>query len=165
WPTVSGLVEGAGRYVQNVANVDDGDVRAALWLRPRLPADAVLAVNDIGALKYLLPNPVIDLVGISSPELRREVAADLAHGRARSWEGAMLAALARRRPDYLVIFPTWFPAVERVPGFRLVQTWEVPNNITMGGNQIGVYATPWTRHPLRALPGDALPPEAAGPAR
>jgi hypothetical protein len=153
WPTVSGLVEGAGRYVQNVANVDDGDVRAALWLRPRLPADAVLAVNDIGALKYLLPNRVIDLVGISSPELRREVADDLARGRARSWEAAMLAALARRQPDYLVIFPTWFPAVERVPGFRRVQMFEVPNNVTMGGNQIGVYATPWTRRALRTLPG------------
>jgi hypothetical protein len=149
WPTVAGLASGAGRYWQNVANVDDGDVRAALWLRPRLPPDAVLAVNDIGALKYLLPNRVIDLVGISSPELRREVADDLARGRARSWEQAMLQALARRRPDYLVIFPSWFPAVERVPGFRLVERFEVPNNITMGGDQIGVYRTPWTRRELR----------------
>jgi hypothetical protein len=154
WPTVTGLFAGAPHYAQNVANVDDGDVRAALWLRPRLPADAVLAVNDIGALKYLLPNPVIDLVGISSPDLRREVAEALARGRARSWEEAMLGALARRRPDYLVIFPTWFPAVERLPGFRALQVFDVPNNVTMGGNQIGVYATPWTRHPLRGLPGD-----------
>jgi len=149
WPTVAGLFEGAGRYVQNVANVEDGDVRAALWLRDHLPATAVLAVNDIGALKYLLPNRVIDLVGISSPELRREVADDLAHGRARSWEEAMAGALARRQPDYLVIFPSWFPAVSRLPGFRLVQSFEVPNNITMGGPEITVYATPWTRAPLR----------------
>jgi hypothetical protein len=155
WPTVAGLSLGAGRYAQNVANVEDGDVRAALWLRPRLPAGALLAVNDIGALKYLLPNPVVDLVGISSPDLRREVAADLASGRARSWEQAMLAALARRQPDYLVIFPTWFPAVDHLPGFRLLQRFEVPNNVTMGGDQIGIYATPWTRHPLRPLPGDA----------
>jgi hypothetical protein len=158
WPTVSGLVLGAGRYVQNVANVDDGDVRAALWLRPRLPAGAVLAVNDIGALKYLLPNRVIDLVGISSPDLRREVADDLAHGRARSWEEAMLGALARRRPDYLVVFPTWFPAVGNLPGFRAVQVFDIPNNVTMGGNQIGIYATPWTLHPLRWLPGDVPAP-------
>jgi hypothetical protein len=154
WPTVSGLLEGAGRYVQNVANVDDGDVRAALWLRPRLPADALLAVNDIGALKYLLPNPVVDLVGISSPDLRREVADDLARGRARSWEEAMLGALARRRPDYLVVFPSWVPAVGHLAGFRALQVFEVPNNVTMGGNEIGVYATPWTRHPLRFFPGD-----------
>jgi hypothetical protein len=149
WPAVSGLVEGAGRYVQNVANVDDGDVRAALWLRGHLPADAVLAVNDIGALKYLLPNRVIDLVGISSPELRREVADDLSHGRARSWDEAMLRALARRQPDYLVIFPSWFPTVGQVPGFRLVRSFEIPNNVTMGGAEIAVYATPWTRHSLR----------------
>ena len=149
WPSVAGLVEGAGRYVQNVANVDDGDVQAARWLQVHLPTDAVLAVNDIGALKYLLPNPVIDLVGISSPDLRREVADDLAHHRARSWEEAMLQALARRQPDYLVVFPSWFPAAARVPGFHLVRIFTVPNNVTMGGDQIGVYATPWTRRPLR----------------
>jgi hypothetical protein len=153
WPSVAGLVEGAARYVQNVANVDDGDVQAARWLGGRLPADAVLAVNDIGALKYLLPNRVIDLVGISSPDLLREVAADLTQRRVRSREEALLRALARRQPDYLVIFPSWFPNVGQVPGFRLVQLFEIPNNITMGGDQIAVYSTPWTRHPLRLLPG------------
>jgi hypothetical protein len=118
----------------------------------------VLAVNDIGALKYLLPNRVIDLVGISSPDLLREVADDLTQGRARSREEALLRALARRQPDYLVIFPSWFPSVGRVPGFRLVQLFEVPNNVTMGGDQIAVYATPWTRHVLRVGLGDAPPP-------
>jgi hypothetical protein len=118
----------------------------ALWLAPRLDPRAVLAVNDIGALKYLLPNRVVDLVGIASPELRREVGRATAAG--VPWEAAMLAAIESRRPDYLVIFPTWFPAVARDPRFPPVHRLAVPNNITMGGDEIVVYATPWTRYPL-----------------
>ena len=28
----------------------------------------------------------------------------------------------------------------------------VPNNITMGGDELVLYSTPWTRHPLAAAP-------------
>ena len=44
----------------------------ARWLAPRLPAEALLAVNDVGAFKYLLPNRVLDLVGLMTPEVTRE---------------------------------------------------------------------------------------------
>ena len=40
----------------------------ARWLADRLPPEAVLAVNDIGAFGYLLPNRLIDLAGIANPE-------------------------------------------------------------------------------------------------
>ena len=53
-------------------------------------------------------------------EVSSEVADALARRQARSWEEAMLQALARRQPDYLVVFPSWFPTAARVPGFRLV---------------------------------------------
>jgi hypothetical protein len=147
WPTAGSLVEWVARYDVNVANVEDGDVRAARWLRPRLDPRAVLAVNDIGALKLLLPNRVIDLAGISSPEVLSEVKRDMARG--VPVQAARLASVERRQPDYVVIFPTWFPAVASDPRFRLVQLFTVPQNITMGGDQIAVYRTPWTRYPLK----------------
>lgn len=146
-PSLVLLVEGAKRYTQNVANVEDSDVAMAHWLAARLPAEAVLAVNDIGALKFLLPNRVIDLVGISSPDVRREAAEGTRRG--LSWSQAMLEALERRRPDYLVIFPTWFPALDADPRFSAVYRLRIPDNVTMGGDEVVVYTTPWTRHPLR----------------
>ncbi|MEO1366805.1 MAG: hypothetical protein AAFX50_06480, partial [Acidobacteriota bacterium] len=54
-PHFLALGQGPARYVQTVANVEDSDVRAALWLRSRLPPDALLAVQDVGALKFFLP--------------------------------------------------------------------------------------------------------------
>jgi hypothetical protein len=139
-PTVIDLVRTAGRYGQNVTNVQDSDIRVARWLSGRLSPDAVLAVNDVGALKFLLPNRVLDLAGIIHPEAR-------AIGASRFLE--------THRPDYLVIFPSWFPDLvgENSP-FRLVESFPIPHNITMGGDRLAVYATPWTRYALAEVPGE-----------
>jgi hypothetical protein len=161
WPTVSILVQGSGRYAQNVANVQDGDVAVARWLAPRLHPDAVLAVNDIGALKFLLPNRVIDLAGIANPEIRREVNRALREH--RPWEPIIAAELDRRRPDYLVVFPSWLPNITEDPRFRPVYAVQVPDNVTLGGDEVAVYATPWTRFPLREPSTAPAPAGSAGP--
>lgn len=154
WPTASSLAQGMGRYLQNVLNVQDSDVRMARWLAPRLPPEAVLAVNDIGALKFFLPNRVIDLAGIANPEIRRAMEDGVAHG--VNAEQTLFDEIERRKPDYLVIFPAWFPNLSKLPIFRPLHTLDVKDNITMGGPQVVLYATPWTRYPLRE---PALTPE------
>ncbi len=142
-PTLAALVEGERFYVQNVANVQESDVAIAGWLAAHVPPDAVLAVNDIGAIKYLLPNRIVDLASIATPEIGREVSRAMAGG--GLWSDAMMAAVERRHPDYVVIFPSWFPPLARDPRFRPVYTLPIQDNVTMGGNEIVVYATPWTR--------------------
>lgn len=142
-PTLAVLVQGERFYVQNVANVQESDVAVAGWLAAHVPPDAVLAVNDIGAIKYLLPNRIVDLASIATPEIGREVSRATAAG--TPWPDAMLAAVERRRPDYIVIFPSWFPTLARDPRFREVYRLPIQGNVTMGGNEIVVYATPWTR--------------------
>lgn len=146
-PTLANLFRGEDFYVQNVANVQESDVAIAHWLAARVPPEAVLAVNDIGAIKYLLPNPIVDLASIATPEIRREVQQAVAAG--TSWNDAMVAAVERRRPDYVVIFPSWVPGIARDPRFRPVYHLDIQGNITMGGSEIVVYDMPWTRYPLR----------------
>jgi len=148
-PTVAVLQQGQAFYVQNVANVQESDVEIARWLAGRVPPGAVLAVNDIGAIKYLLPNPIVDLASIATPEIGREVQKAVAAG--TPWSEAMMAAVERRHPDYVVIFPSWFPGLARDPRFRAIYTLPIQGNITMGGNEIVVYATPWTRAPAPHL--------------
>jgi hypothetical protein len=152
WPTACELVDRAGFYARNLADVEGSDVRAARWLAPRLPAGAVLAVIDIGAFKYLLPNRIVDLAGIANPELRREVRREVARG--VPFERAMAGAVARRRPDYVIIFPAWLPHLPAALALRQVLSLRLPQNITMGSDELVVYATPWNRYPLRRLPGD-----------
>jgi hypothetical protein len=147
WPTVAALVRGGQRYVQNVVNVQDSDVRAARWLSGRLAPEAVLAVNDIGAFGYFLPNRILDLAGIAHPEARRYRVEAAAAGRPAA-EGT-LRFLEERQPDYLVVFPQWFPSLfaEGSP-FQPLKSFTIENNITMGGSEIAVLSTPWTGYPL-----------------
>ncbi len=158
-PTATSLVEGAGRYAQSVTNVEESDVRMARWLAPRLPEGAVLAVNDIGALKFFLPeHRILDLAGIAHPEVGRRM--DEARRRGLDPRRGILEFLEQTRPDFLVIFPSWFPGLATAGSpFERLHTLEIADNITMGGNEIAVLSTPWTRAPLRQVE-----PEGPGPA-
>jgi hypothetical protein len=136
-PTLHNLVLGARFYGKNLANVRDSDIAAADWLADRLDPEALLAVVDIGVLKYKLPNRVVDLAGIASPEVH-----DL----------GFRAFLELSQPDYLVVFPERFrQLVDDKVSFGLVHLIPIPDNITMGGNTIGIYTTPWTRFPLSSV--------------
>jgi hypothetical protein len=120
----------------------------AVWLRDRMPEEALLAVNDIGALKYMLPNRVADLAGIANPEVRRHMAEAI--GRGESPRAGIERFLEEQRPDYLVVFPSWFPQLEASPDkYRPLHRISITDNITMGGNELVLYSTPWTRYPLK----------------
>jgi hypothetical protein len=146
-PTVADLARGAGFFARNVADVEAGDVAMARWLEARLPPEAVLGVVDLGAAAALLPNPIVDLVGIANPEVSGYVRRARAEG--RPWQQGVLAFVAARRPDYLLVFPEWLPAVD-APGspFRRVHAITVPDNVTLGGDVLVLYETPWTHYPL-----------------
>lgn len=148
-PTAYTLVQGAGFYARNVANVEDGDVRMAAWLAAAVPPQAVLAVQDIGAIKFFAPQRILDLAGIVSPEIQRAIRAAITP-EDRFGQAGMLRYLEQHRPDYLIAFPSWYPALVRAEtGFVPVFTLAVPDNITLAGDQLVVYKTPWTRYPLR----------------
>jgi hypothetical protein len=151
-PTLLDLWAHVGLYTFNLANVEASDVRAARWLAPRLPAQAVLAVNDIGVFKFLLPNRVLDLAGIANPDLSGEVRSLVAGG--MPFERAMAVAVARRRPDYIAIFPAWLPHLAALLDLQPLLRLRLEHNITMGADELVVYRTPWTRFELRRLPGD-----------
>jgi len=157
WPTMTGAIKGSGLYLQAVSNIQDGDVQIAKWLGEHVDPRALLAVNDVGAIKYMLPNSVIDMAGIIHPEVMQYM--EEAKRAGSDWRTGVLRFLEERKPDYLVIFPTWYPELERLdaryqPQFEL----EVLNNVALGGNSIVIYRTPWTRYPLRSSPPDGESP-------
>lgn len=145
-PTVFAMVRGVGLYTRSVLNVQDSDVAMAKALAPVLPPQAVLAINDIGAMKFLLPNRVIDLAGIATPEIHDWARASMAE--VGSHHPGILAFIRDQKPDYVVVFPNWFPPLDRDPDFTPLLRLQVEDNITMGGDELVLYRTPWTRYPL-----------------
>ena len=79
-------------------------------------------------------------------------------GEAVYWELRLFAWLAERRPDYLIVFPRSYPALTgQLPGFTELRSFAVADNVTMAGDRLVVFSTPWTRHPLAAV-ADPPPP-------
>ncbi len=101
---------GARQYALDVKWIESEMVESAIWIQQNLPADAVLAVHDIGALGYLVSNPLIDLAGLVNPEvipfIRDEV--------------RLAQYLDARSADYLVTLPGFYPSLtsELEPLFR-----------------------------------------------
>jgi hypothetical protein len=148
-PTLIDLGQGLLRYTQNVMNVEDSDVAMARWLEDRLPEEALLAVNDIGALKYILPNRVVDLAGIAHPEMRDYI--ERAKSLGLPWRRGIEQFVVESEPDYLVVFPSWFPQLlADTERFQPLHRIIIPDNVTMGGDELVLYSTPWTRYPLRS---------------
>lgn len=156
-PALFSAAAGFKRYLHSCTDVHDSNVAMARWLAPRLPPDALLAVNDVGVLKYLLPNPLLDLVGLMTPEVtrRRAEAARRGEGTAE----VLVAMLEAHRPDFIYIRSGWFTYPGNHPGsFHPLRTLTLSGNITMGGEMMVLYDTPWTRRPLVAGAEDTAEP-------
>ncbi len=97
---VLALFWGRGLYTygQDVAVIESEMVTTARWVSAHIPADALVAAHDIGALGYFGRHNLVDLAGLVSPEvipfLRNEE--------------AIRTYLNTRGVTYLVIFPDWY---------------------------------------------------------
>lgn len=126
------------RYGQEVANIEEMQVALGKWIDRELPEDAVLAVNDLGAIAYFSGRRVLDTVGLISPEV-------LAYIESRpSRDAAVLAFLEDERPDYAVLFPDWYPGTvsdDRI--FEPIHRAVLTDNLIAGGDEMVVYALHW----------------------
>jgi hypothetical protein len=97
---------GARQFASDVAFIETGMVRAAVWIRDNTPADTVVAAHDIGALGFFGGRKLIDLGGVT--DLR---ALPLLSGTV-----SLHDYLAQRGADLLMSIPDFYPsALERCP--------------------------------------------------
>ncbi len=149
-PLAFSLWKGPARYLQTVANVEDSDVRMALWLQERLPSGARLAAQDIGALKFFLPDHYfVDLAGIVTPETRKILHGAMEGDSEPYWELQLADFLQQSQVDYLVLFAESYPALSNRPdlGFTVLHQLQIENNVTMAGRTLVVLKAPWSRQP------------------
>jgi hypothetical protein len=84
-------------------------VQTAKWAQQNLPPDALLAVHDIGALGYYVPNPMIDLAGLITPDVVPFIRNT----------SKLAEYLDSRSADYLIVFKGQYPGLiaQRTPLF------------------------------------------------
>jgi hypothetical protein len=129
---------GASVYAVSVKNIQQLHVETADWIRTHLPADCTVGVNDVGALAYFGGHTLIDIEGLVTPEALEF------RGPARG-----LRFVDAVHPDYLVIFPHWYPEIARdTARFVEVHRVSIPDNVVTAGDKLIVYRTPWARKPV-----------------
>ncbi len=117
------------------------DVAIGEWLAANTPPDALIAVDDIGAIAYLSGREIFDLNGLVSPEmwpiLRNE-----AYGLPRNQ--ATLRLLSEVQPDYLAIFPPWhFELATNGQVVEEVAQFSAETRTIIGNQEAIIYQTDW----------------------
>ena len=84
-------------------------VVTAQWVQKNVLPDALLAVHDIGALGYFVPNPILDLAGLITPEVVPFIRD----------EARLAEYLAVESADYVIVFVSDYPNLtsQRIPVF------------------------------------------------
>ena len=94
------LVPAATRYAWGVQNINAMQVHLGRWVDAQLPKSARIALNDIGAIAFFSRRDVIDLMGLVTPEIIPY---------RRRGESGVMDYISETCPDYVIIFPAWFP--------------------------------------------------------
>jgi hypothetical protein len=94
-------------YAQSCRYITDRQVATALWVRDHLPADAVVATHDVGALAFYSERRIVDMVGLISPEMIDRI------GRI----DMLLEYLRDEHVTHLVVLRTWFEITNVNPLF------------------------------------------------
>jgi hypothetical protein len=93
--TGGGALDYLNRYGVNVGYVYAQPYQMARWLEANTPPDAVIAVHDVGMMRFVGGRTTLDMVGLTTP------------GAADYWRngpGATGEFLERMRPDYIASY-------------------------------------------------------------
>lgn len=125
---------------QNTREIEDIDVALGRWLAANTPEDALIAVDDIGAIAFLSGRRIIDLNGLVSPEMWPAVRAP--EGLPRSQ--VMTRSLSAEPPDYLAVFPLWrWDIVTNSSISEQIHQVTTPTHTIIFQPEAGVYRIAW----------------------
>jgi hypothetical protein len=125
------LGRAADRYAWGVQNINAMQVHLGHWVNTNLPPASRIALNDIGAIAYVSRFAVIDLMGLVTPDIipyRRE------------GEQGVIRYVGERCPDYVIVFPAWFPQMTaRAQSLEPIYRVRLARNEVSGGSEMVVY--------------------------
>ncbi len=102
---VAALPSAATRYGWAVQNIEAMQVHLGHWVARHTPPAARIGLNDVGAITYVSRREIVDVMGLVTPAIipfRRD------------GETGVLRYLEQACPDYLIVFPAWFPAISKM---------------------------------------------------
>ena len=124
-------------YAWNVDEINKMHVALGHWVAEHTPPDALLALNDIGAITYISERPVVDLAGLVTPEVVPML-------RSPDRDSRLVDFMAEQGVQYVIIFPNWFPGMAaRDDVLEPVHQVTLEHRNVAGGETMVVYRAHW----------------------
>jgi arabinofuranosyltransferase len=127
----------AGMLGYNTREIQEIDVAMGQWLAANIPPDEPVAIDDIGAITFFSPRPIVDLHGLVSPQM---------------WPilndpeptSALIHFLASQDVRLLAIFPDWHPLLVADPAIaRPIQRFTTSTHSIIFAPEAAVYEMDW----------------------
>ncbi|MCS7192011.1 MAG: glycosyltransferase family 39 protein [Armatimonadetes bacterium] len=130
-----------GWMVQNTTTMQ---VNIGKWLAKNTPKDALIATNDVGAIAFFSQRRIIDMHGLVMPEIIPFAWGRMGTGIWGTDEEGVWQFLRKRKPDYLVIFPEWYPMLSKRPELKPLYRIKLAHNVICGSDEMVVYRINWS---------------------
>ncbi|MBD3404813.1 MAG: hypothetical protein GF411_01600 [Candidatus Lokiarchaeota archaeon] len=136
-PLLPEYVHQADFYGNSVKNINEQQVYIGYWLANNTPQDAVLAIHDAGAIRFISNRTVIDLAGLVSP--------DIIHGNMSTIE--LLYYLREQGCNYFVFFNELMLYYQILlgAGVTIKLTVHLDDNVISGRDTMSVYHVNWSK--------------------
>lgn len=126
----------------NSREILEVDLAMGAWLGENLPAGSVVAVDDIGAITYLSERPIVDLIGLVSPEMWPALNDE-------EPVSATVRLLAESGVETMAIFPGWHGLLAGNADIaRPVARFQASTHTIIAEPEAVVYSVDW---PYRAV--------------
>lgn len=135
-------------YGHNCENILHQQVKVGRWIDQNLPRNAVVGMNDAGAIAYYGNRQTLDLLGLTTEGFAKVYRAGI---------GCMFERLRRlppqKLPTYFAIYPEWFPYLKSsgVLGPEIFRAHLGANTICGGEDKV-VYPAQW----IDVVPADSM---------
>jgi hypothetical protein len=129
------LVSRSRHYALSIKNINEMEVHLGKWISRNLPQGSLVAINDVGAIKFYGDRRCLDLEGLVSPEVipYKMLGAE-----------SYVVYLNEHRPDYFVIFPAWYPPLMSFLSLKegILYEIQLEDNVAVGGAGHTIVAKP-----------------------
>ena len=129
------LINWSQRYARSVRNINQMQVHLGKWTSRNIPQRSLVAIHDVGAIRFYGERECLDLEGLVTPEIipYKMLGPD-----------SYIVYLNKHRPDYFIVFPPYYPTLVKLLRLwqgRLYQT-TVERDIASGGGGVMIVSEP-----------------------
>ena len=123
-------------------------VQAGYWFQDRTEPDALIALNDVGAIIHISNRSVLDLEGLVSPEVIE--ATNGTPEKSCEHDLQLMRVMMQQEPRFVGVFPWWYPCMISWDGaLRAEAVFAIQGPTVLAGGEMVIYWPIWEQWPMQ----------------